>query len=429
MTIKQFAFLAGGAIIAYLAYKLPLPFFITWPLAIFSALLGFGLAFVPVEERPMDVWILSFLKNTYNPTLFIWQQHISETKKPPTINPIPMAVHPVAAIKPQTGDIHATPQETRSAVVTQRPDFISVALNSFFARISSFFSRQQQSFSGMGNHARTPSGPATMISTHKETTLLDNLKIALNKQQEANRKIPASSHAAPVEAGRMPIANQSEFEIQQEARDISPETKVHIQDEPSRIKKLEDEILSLSSNLAAQKENQHIDALKHQLETLLAEKTHMSEELEKLKKTTSTQRSGPVYSAKIPSSSTVHFASPAPQSNSGVPRLTTFQNVATGIIKDSNGNMLPGILVTIKDQEGVPLRALKTNKLGQFAASTPLQPGEYIIEIEDPRNQFAFEKAKIVINNTILPAVEIIAKSQKEISRAKLAMDIFGTKI
>ena len=205
-----------------------------------------------------------------------------------------------------------------------------------------------------------------MISTHKETTLLDNLKIALNKRQEANRKTPASSHTAPAEVGRMPIGNQSEFASQQEARDIPRETKVHIQDEPSRIKKLEDEIRSLSSSLAAQKENQHIDVLKHQLETLLTEKTHMSEELEKLKKTTATQRSGPVYSAKTPSSSTVHFASPAPQSNSGVPRLTTFQNVATGIIKDSNGNMLPGILVTIKDQEGVPLRALKQINLANL---------------------------------------------------------------
>ena len=137
-----------------------------------------------------------------------------------------------------------------------------------------------------------------MISTHKETTLLDNLKIALNKQQEANRKTPASSHTAPAEVGRMPIGNQSEFASQQEARDIPRETSTYprrtIQD-----KKLEDEIRSLSSSLAAQKENQHIDVLKHQLETLLTEKTHMSEELEKLKKTTATQRSGPVYSAKL----------------------------------------------------------------------------------------------------------------------------------
>ena len=138
MTIKQFAYLAGGAIIAYIAYKLPLPFFITWPLAIFSALLGFGLAFVPVEERPMDVWILSFLKNTYNPTLFIWQQHAQETKKTTIIQPVPISVHPVATPEPQTADIHATPQETRSAVVVRKPDIISSTLNSLIARVSSF---------------------------------------------------------------------------------------------------------------------------------------------------------------------------------------------------------------------------------------------------------------------------------------------------
>ena len=74
MTIKQFGYLAGGVILAYISYKLPLPFFFTWPMVIVFALGGFGFAFVPVEERPMDVWVLSFLKRIYSPTLFVWQK-------------------------------------------------------------------------------------------------------------------------------------------------------------------------------------------------------------------------------------------------------------------------------------------------------------------------------------------------------------------
>ena len=74
MTIKQFGYLAAGAIAAYVSYKLPLPFFFTWPMAIASALLGFGLAFVPIEERPMDIWILSFFKSIYSPTEYVWHK-------------------------------------------------------------------------------------------------------------------------------------------------------------------------------------------------------------------------------------------------------------------------------------------------------------------------------------------------------------------
>src|SRR3990172_10529665 len=74
MTIKQFGYLAGGAILAYIFYKLPLPFFISWPLTVLCGLGGFGFAFVPIEERPMDIWVLSFFRSVYSPTQYIWQK-------------------------------------------------------------------------------------------------------------------------------------------------------------------------------------------------------------------------------------------------------------------------------------------------------------------------------------------------------------------
>src|SRR3989344_8188873 len=86
MTIKQFGYLAGGVILAYISYKLPLPFFFTWPMVIVFALGGFGFAFVPIEERPMDVWVLSFLKSIYSPTEYVWQRL---PPKPPSAPRIP----------------------------------------------------------------------------------------------------------------------------------------------------------------------------------------------------------------------------------------------------------------------------------------------------------------------------------------------------
>jgi len=112
----------------------------------------------------------------------------------------------------------------------------------------------------------------------------------------------------------------------------------------------------------------------------------------------------------------------------GSPRLTTFPNVVTGIVKDSEQNLLPGVLITVKDKDGMPLRALKTNRLGQFAASTPLPNGTYLVEVEDPRLRFAFDRAQITLNGSIVPALEIFAKSQKEITRAKLEKELFGNK-
>ncbi|KKT47211.1 MAG: hypothetical protein UW37_C0012G0009, partial [Candidatus Gottesmanbacteria bacterium GW2011_GWA2_44_17] len=106
---------------------------------------------------------------------------------------------------------------------------------------------------------------------------------------------------------------------------------------------------------------------------------------------------------------------------------TTFPNVVTGIIKDYDNNLLPGVLVTVKDKDGVPLRALKTNKLGQFAASTQLSNGTYVVEVEDPRERFVFDRVQITVNGTIMPALQIIAKSKRALDREKLAKEIFGS--
>ena len=74
MTLKQFLELAGGMVVAYLFFASNLLFFIKWPLALGSLLLGVGLAFFPIEERPLDVWIINFLKSIYAPTRFVWQK-------------------------------------------------------------------------------------------------------------------------------------------------------------------------------------------------------------------------------------------------------------------------------------------------------------------------------------------------------------------
>jgi len=74
MTLQQFIWLAVGIIIALIIYSSPLPFFFKWPLATIFACLGAGIAFVPVEGRPLDKWLIAFIKSIYAPTIFVWQK-------------------------------------------------------------------------------------------------------------------------------------------------------------------------------------------------------------------------------------------------------------------------------------------------------------------------------------------------------------------
>lgn len=88
--------------------------------------------------------------------------------------------------------------------------------------------------------------------------------------------------------------------------------------------------------------------------------------------------------------------------------LTTFPNVINGIVKDKSGNYLEGAIAVIHDKEGLPVRALKTNKLGQFTGSTPLPNGTYKLVLE--KENFDFDVLQIELGGEVLPPLGITAK-------------------
>ncbi len=110
MTVKQFIWLAGGIILGLITYSTPLPFFFKYPLTGILVFLGAGIAFIPVEGRPMDKWLIAFIKSVYSPTQLTWQKGVSlqtptqstmaAAKPPPAPNPPVQATAPVAPPKP-----------------------------------------------------------------------------------------------------------------------------------------------------------------------------------------------------------------------------------------------------------------------------------------------------------------------------------------
>ena len=88
--------------------------------------------------------------------------------------------------------------------------------------------------------------------------------------------------------------------------------------------------------------------------------------------------------------------------------LTTFPNVINGVIIDAQGNYLEGVVVVIHDRDGLPVRALKSNKLGQFTGSTPLPNGVYTVEME--KDSLMFDVLQIDLTGQVLPPIKIAAK-------------------
>lgn len=74
MTIKQFAYLATGIILALIFFQFPIMLFVKIPVSAFFALFGAGLAFLPISGRPMDMMIGNFIKALFRPTQFIYEK-------------------------------------------------------------------------------------------------------------------------------------------------------------------------------------------------------------------------------------------------------------------------------------------------------------------------------------------------------------------
>ncbi len=68
--------------------------------------------------------------------------------------------------------------------------------------------------------------------------------------------------------------------------------------------------------------------------------------------------------------------------------LTSTPNVLSGLVTDNHGTPLEGAVLVVRDATGIPIRALKTNKLGQFLSATPLSNGQYVVEVESDRASF-----------------------------------------
>jgi hypothetical protein len=93
--------------------------------------------------------------------------------------------------------------------------------------------------------------------------------------------------------------------------------------------------------------------------------------------------------------------------------LTSVPNVITGIVVDESGKTLEGVLLIIKNDKGDPVRAIKTNMIGQFVLSTPVLNGIYTIEVNSGKIEGqSFGIISVETKGEVLPPVEIRGRKE-----------------
>src|SRR3989338_3093903 len=117
MTVKQFAYVAGGVVLAWIVFSLPLLFFIKLIIALILLFIGFSLAFVPIEGRPMDVMLSHFTRALFVPSRYVYRKigalfippaQAPTPSPPPPPTPVPLSETAVAS------DANTTPLDRPS---------------------------------------------------------------------------------------------------------------------------------------------------------------------------------------------------------------------------------------------------------------------------------------------------------------------------
>lgn len=450
MTVKQFAYVAVGGVFALVFLYAPIPFLLRIPFMLLSAGLGLALAFMPLEGRPLDVMIGYFFKALIMPNQY--------------------AYHKIGGHLPLFG-YQSQPQVQQAQTPTNQPNAPKEPQNkdqNKEKKLESYLTKlHEQNLSPLEQRERAyiqglslPRAQGPAVEPPKNSPHLfqrEQPKPAIPPVQQTQSSEPVQQ--APQQQAQVPEPVQQPSQLPDSNTDETPKEK-------SQNLSLQENVLEQELTHAKQEEqtetdstkkeavHSHVTALEKQLQEIQQQKEALERELAGLKATVQSpqatpqvqnaqqqvtpqpeptaqsveppqqqQAQGQTGDTQPPSENgqaSVRKITAEMAKNLGLPHIPEVPNLIIGIVKDPRGNVLSNILVEVKDQDGTPARAFRTNQLGQFASATPLSNGTYTIEFEDPKGQHLFDTVEITADNQILMPIEVISHDEREELRKAL---------
>lgn len=333
MTLKQFLELGFSVVVAWIIFSSQLNFLIKWTLGPLFGFLGFALAFIPIEDRPLDQWLINFFKAVYLPTQFIFQSQVKTIALFSPTQPLP----------PETNKPSANPAQ------------LEEYLSSLPASPATAFDQAEHQYLEHIYHLFGALGinqPPAAVTEHPQPTTpyKSNLK-GVRVRKLFSPQVCLLPHSTIFQAP--PEPKQASMPV------IVKEKPVPIVIKPQS------------------KPQPIVNAGKEK-------------PLPKAVSTPPPTQVDPTFASDII-----------------LPNPPNKPNLITGITLDKSGKILPGVIIEINDRHNLPVRALKSNKLGQFFIATPLPDGIYQIQAEHPDQKFAI--IKLEAKSEIIPPLKIQA--------------------
>lgn len=372
MTLKQFAYLATGCVFGWISFSLPITYLIKLPFSFIFITFGVSFAFFSIEGRPVDTMIINYIRAIFSPTKYVYLRFSNIT---PTQNP-----NFSRGFAPAPSGIITGASHPKTKADQKEFDFFKM-------------------LSQLLNPVQTQTAPATgprnpyIISAHQQ-----------GEEKKKDKPVPRFIEEPERPKIEVLVAQANVIEHQlEEAKEEEKKDQGTADFEGAHEKVLE---------------------LEKTLNDTLSQKQSLERELFELKRQLEQQKkevyAPSVATAPVKTTQNVRIIPKELGKSAGIPIAPEFPNVISGIIKDPRGNPLPNILVEVKDKEGNPVRAFKTNAIGQFSASTPLSNGSYTIEFEDPSATNKFDTVGFSAEGSVILPIEVISTDTREELRKSL---------
>lgn len=363
MTLKQFMEVAAGIVVAVIINTTNLPSFVKYPLMIIAGLMGAALAFIPLEGRPLDRWFFAFIKSIYQPTMFFWKKTNST---PPVFT----------YTQPQ--GIDSSPKVDYTPIKQARVrEFMHTVAPATPSPISDEESAAANAVLGLFSSPDLPkisSAPLSSISPRPQVVLPNSAQVP-----------PAG---APANTDYIGHIIEMKIETQPSTAPTAPAVTT-----PSSLPSPGGVIQDSQAAIGYADKNgvtqEHVPAPAAPVATQVYNATLQSVP-------TQTQ-------AESKPRETIVKPAPA---ITGIPfpNKPTQPNVIAGMVMNLGGKIIDGAIVTIlREMDRNPVRAMKTNTLGQFAIVTALDPGSYLITVE--KDGYSFDNYSLAVNNTVIEPV------------------------
>lgn len=415
MTVKQFAYIVAagiGCTITFLVMS-NTHFILMIPLMAMFAGIGIALAFVPVGGRPLDKMLVYFARSIPKENQFLYHKqgvNLSnyEFFKPPKVTQQPA-------------------QSTQKPVSDANRQALASALrNSYFRpddQEMQYLTGLKASFEGAATTApvipQAMVAKATPASTTQATPAVSNLN-----EPSPNLSAKVTPHfikqeiigkkAEPAPLPQISSVQEVVKPVQKQPR--AADTIAEIKQEIQSVKVAE-QTQGTTAELEAK-----IKDLEKQLADALGQTATLQQQVLQDAKQRPQQQVVVPTEKQAPAAQNVKSITPQTSLSSGFPTLPDVPNIVLGIVKDPRGKVLPNILVEVVDNNELPVRAFKTNQLGQFISATPLPNGTYKIYFDDPQKKNEFEAVQVEMEGEIFNPIEITSVDQRE----KLRRELFG---